>query len=277
MTYLQEASAGCFVRARQLVLLLGCAAGGWLTPGAAWAAGAERPMRSDGGCGASKSPREWDLRSSAPRPCKSHEAAVRLPAERPPVSFFNLPANGLALKVGAHVMAAGDGLPSRGGISIEPGIAYFFQDQRYEAGVSAQVAWLWGEESSFFRTASIPSREFLDFLLVPRLHGSVGFDSEGFVRFHASVGYGPTLLRASATRAPPRPHSMQTTWSYTLGAGLSVGLFHFEVQSLGYMYRSAGTDVIIAPPGDTAAPTVVHRSEDVGIAVSIGVLVPLPL
>jgi hypothetical protein len=134
--------------------------------------------------------------------------------------------------------------------------------------VSAQFAWLY----EFALYTDHPGVR--DFLILPRWNGSVGLDPDGFWRLHLSAGYGVAQLR-SEVGYPVASLVEHAVWSYGIGMGVSAGIFHIEVQRLGYMKALEDGDVVsVGPPGTVPSPSPRGTA---GTVVSVGLVFPIPL
>jgi len=236
----------------------------WLLAGAATASDtAQAPPSPLPPCSAEAPPRRGsELRSNL---CRRPKPVA--PTEASDFSFFNLPSKGLALKAGVHVGANG----GRVGVSLEPGLSYFFGQRRFELGLSAQFSWL----SQMQLYGHGPGVR--DFLILPRWNGSVGFDADGFWRLHLSAGYGVAQLR-SELDYPVGAQVEHSVWSYGVGLGVSAGIFHIAIQRLGHL-TDAGATVIdsgegVSPPSTPSTPV---QPSAAGTLVSVGLVFPIPL
>jgi hypothetical protein len=206
--------------------------------------------------------RGWNL-SGDGAPCARPAPRARPP--RRPFSLFVLPYNGLALKLGGHVLLA---TADRGGVGVEPALSYFWRRQ-LEVGLGVQVTRFSAEDDPFYDDG-YPDRSHRERSILPRLHVSLG-DGDGFWRFHLRGAYGPTWL-LSKQGSPSLPRNDRTVWSYSAGLGMSAGIFSLELLAFGYMSRlEKGYGASVDGPSE---PIV---RGDLGTAVSLGLVFPIAL
>jgi hypothetical protein len=207
--------------------------------------------------------RAWNLSGDDAAPCT--RPAPPPPQPRRSLSLFVLPWNGLALKLGGHVLLAS---ADRAGACLEPALSYYWRKQ-LELGLGVQVTWFSADDQGLYDN-SYPDRRHRERSILPRLHLSLG-DGEAFWRFHLRGAYGPTSL-LSKYGPPSLPRTDRTVWSYSAGLGMSAGIVILELLAFGHM--SELEQGFVARVDGPSEPI---RRGELGTAVSLGLVIPLAL